>query len=330
MPPAQSASQTPSPIEREPARAYTGAMKNLLDNCKRAITRTILAGAICALAGCNSLVLDNGVLRVKASLDYGGALTYLSLSGQDRNLINNSDRGRQVQQSYYAGKPLDRRGEDQAPYWSPWPWNPISAGDAYGNKPKLVEFSNKDGEIYVKAIPLLWDMNNEFAECTLETWIRLEGSAVHVRNRLSCHRTDTRWTVNPCDQELPAVYTIGDLPRLYTYEGPAPFTNGELTQISDRGIPWAYWGSPATTEKWAAHVDDRMWGVGVYNRDMTHFVGGFYGPDGGGTNDESTGYLSPLKKMALEKDSVFEYDFWLIVGALDEIRAFVYRAEAAH
>ncbi len=199
-----------------------------------------------------TLDLDNGIIRVRAGLDYGGAITYLSVSNQDRNLINNWDRGRQVQQSYYAGHSLDRRGEGQHPAWSPWPWNPIGAGDAYGNRPQVLSSSNDGSTIHVEIIPLLWDMNNEPAECTLETWISLEGKTVHVRNRLATHRTDTKWDVVPLHQEVPAVYTIGDLDQLYSYDGPAPFTGAPLTTTSNNGPPWVYpnMGVPPALPGW--------------------------------------------------------------------------------
>ena len=47
------------------------------------------------------LALDNGVIRVGVNVSsYGGAITHLSASGSSYNLVNNHDRGRQIQQSY--------------------------------------------------------------------------------------------------------------------------------------------------------------------------------------------------------------------------------------
>jgi len=273
------------------------------------------------------LELDNGVLCVAADLDYGGMITRLSLSGEEYNLVNNHDRGRQVQASYYAGQRLDRRLEGQHPAWSPWTWNPIGAGDVYGNKPEIVSASNNGATIYIKTIPLLWDMNNEPGECFFETWISLENNTVIVTNRLTAHRTDNRWDVVPSHQEIPAVYTIGDLDRLYTYEGVHPFTHAPLTRIHNSGPPWVYWGMERPHEAWAAHVNSNHWGVGVYSPDAESFVGGFHGVAPGTTQDQATGYIGPLKTVSLDKDTVFEYQFYLIVGTLEEIRSTVYRLE---
>jgi len=272
--------------------------------------------------------LDNGSIRIGVEVDaYGGAITYLSLSGETRNLINNYDRGRQVQQSYYAGQDVDRTADGQHSNWSPWPWNPIQVGDAYGHSATVPEVTNTGSEIYVKTIPLLWDMNNEPAECTFETWITLALNTAHVRNRVTINRTDDLWTEVSRHQELPAVYTIGDLGTLKTFEGADPFTGAPMTEIVNSGPPWAYWGDGVPTEKWAALLDESDWGVGVYNGDTELFVGGYAGPPGGGEFDFSTGYISPLGIEMLGKDSVLEYEYDLIVGEVEHVRAFAYNAE---
>lgn len=272
--------------------------------------------------------LDNGVIRVGVETnEYGGAITYLSLSGGSRNLVNNHDRGRQIQQSYYAGESLDRTDEGQRKHWSPWPWNPIQVGDTYDNSAKVETVTNDGKTIYVKTIPLLWDMNNETAECHFETWIHLDKNTAHVRNKLTSYRTDNRWGVQLRDQELPAVYSIGDLFRLVTYEGAEPFTQAPVKDIRNNGPPWASWGREQPTEKWAALVNDDLWGIGVYNKDTEFFTGGFHGTPGGGEFDNSTGYVSPLKRVALGKHDNLSYEYDLIVGTVDEIRAFAYAAE---
>jgi len=273
------------------------------------------------------LSLDNGVITVRIDLCSGGAITYLSVSGEDRNLINNYDRGRQIQQSYYAGKLLDRQSEGQHSAWTPWSWNPVQVGDAHGKSSRVLNARNDGSELYVKTLPLLWDMDDETAQCHLEQWVTLKRNVLHVRNRLTVFRTDDRWGVEPRNQELPAVYTIADLHHLFTYEGTKPFTHGALTEIHNLGPPWTSWGKSLPSEKWAALVDDSMWGIGVYNATTQYFTGGFSGSPGGGTRDPSTGYISPLREETLGKDAVFRYEYDIIVGTLGQIRAFVYSAE---
>lgn len=122
-------------------------------------------------------------------------------------------------------------------------------------------------------------MQNEFAECHFETWITLDGNTVHVRNKLTSYRTDDKWPPVENTQECPAVYTIGDLHRLVTYEGDAPFTRAPLKTIENNGPPWAYWGKPETVEHWAALVNDDDWGLGVYNPSADRWCGGFHGAE---------------------------------------------------
>lgn len=314
-----------TPTIRQPVRRIRANSIILLLSMSWALSGVLPAfGA----PGDPDLKIVNDVIEVGISKDFGGALTWLAVADSDRNLINNHDKGRQVQQSYYAGKRLDRTAEGQSEAWTPWSWNPVQAGDAFGNKSKILEARSDGKEIYTKVQPLLWDMNDELSESRYETWITLEGSVVHVRNRLTCFRSaEDRWGVSESNQELPAVYTIGELSTLYTYDGNAPWTRGALTIIEPKpypGFPWPAWTGQ---EKWAAHVNAEKWGVGVYTPIAERFVGGFHGDPPGETGDASTGYISPLKKVKLERDAVFEYEYFLIVGQLDEIRAFVYAKE---
>lgn len=265
--------------------------------------------------------LDNGVLELRLDLSAGGSITYLAQSGSRRNLVNIFDRGRYIQQSYYAGQAIDRRAEGQAPNWSPWSWNPIQVGDTYGNVGLVLEAWVRDGTAYTRCQPLLWDMNREFAQCFIEIWASLEGNQVHIRNKLTCFRTDDRWNLTENHQELPAVYSIGDLFNLYTYVGAAPWTSADLTKISNVGPPWEYWN---TSEHWVALVDPNSFGIGVYNGNAVLFAGGFHGSFGGGASDNSSGYMTPLRTERLGKTSIYEYEYDLIVGTLNDIRHAVY------
>ena len=233
-----------------------------------------------------------------------------------------------MQQSYYAGQSIDRREEGQSKNWSPWPWNPIGVGDAFGNSGKVLDSYNKDGEIYSKSQPLLWDMENELAECYFENWVKLNKNTVEVRCKLTTFRTDDRWKITKNHQELPAVYSIGDLHNLWTYKGDAPFTSAPLTKIPRVPPPWTYWGKGEEKhENWAALCNNDDWGFGVYMPSTEFFIGGFSGKPGGKTNDNPTGYISPLRSLTLQKDTVFEYSFVLILGELQDIRDYVYTAE---
>jgi hypothetical protein len=282
----------------------------------------LVAPAPQAAAVQGTAFLDNGVIRVGIDANNGGAISYLSQSGSSVNLINTYDRGRQVQQSYYAGDALDRRAEGQRSGWSPWPWNPIAAGDAYGNRATVLYQNNTSTGMYVRTQPLLWDMRSERCECQFETWINLEGKRVRVHNKLTTFRTDNRWSVSTRDQELPAVYPIANLDRVVSYTGSRPFSWDGANQIP-KSSDWI-WSRWTASENWGACVDGSNFGVGVYTPGRTTFLGGLYGGAGGTTTSSNTCYLAPLEAVPLDKSTTFDYDYWLVVGTIDQIRQQAY------
>jgi len=273
--------------------------------------------------------LDNDTLHIKLDLSRGGAISYISISGTSRNLVNIHDEGRYVQQSYYAGYGIDRQDEGQNSGWTPWPWNPIQVGDSYGNRAEILKSTQEGNTLYVKCIPMLWDMRNEPAEAEMEQWTTLMGNIIKVHNKLTCHRTDNLFEeeVNR-DQELPAVYLISSLKTLYAYLGKAPFTGAplnkpEVIDITSDSME-KYFVDNTVSENWMAFVDDDLWGMAVYNPTCNNFLAGMFLDPGGEATDNPTSYISPIKKVILNKNSVFEYDYYLIIGKLDEIRAQIY------
>ncbi len=268
--------------------------------------------------------LDNGAVRVGLSRDHGGAIAYLGRSGADDNLVNVHDLGRYVQQSYYSGpKPFLPEGARMHPGWPEWGWNPIQAGDVFGNRPRLLSLDNDGERIVARCVPMQWALDGTPGECVFETEVRLEANCVHLRMRLENARADrTRYPA--AHQELPAVYTIGRLHRLFTYTGERPFTGDAPTEIQNVGPPWQYWTS---TEHWSALVDDDGFGVGVFHDSALLTVGGFHGARGkGGPADGATGYIAPLHSEILDHDIEYEARATLIVGDLDkDIRAYAQR-----
>lgn len=75
------------------------------------------------------LLIDNGTVRVGIDRAKGGAITWLSAGAYPKNMVNLADPGRLIQQSYYAGKSIDRTADGQSQEWSPWPWNPIHVSE---------------------------------------------------------------------------------------------------------------------------------------------------------------------------------------------------------
>jgi len=265
--------------------------------------------------------IDNGTIKLGINMELGGAITYLAGSKTGKNLINNWDWGRQVQMSFFSGPiPYIENGQRPKEHWEHIGWNPIQAGDDFGNGSKVIKFEKNATSLYVKCIPMQWPLNNLPGECTYECWIELKGNTAQVRSRLNNARSDkNRYMAR--HQELPAVYSNGEYYRLITYKGAKPFTGDKVNRIAkkkDGGFPWKYW---LATENWAALLNDEDWGLGIYKADNYLFIGGFAGKEGsGGTRDTSTGYIAPLHSEILDHNITYKYNYTLILGSLKEIR----------
>lgn len=281
------------------------------------------------------LELKNGSLTLRQDLTRGGAIAYISLHGQDRNLVNISDEGRYIQQSYYAGHSVNRQKEGQSSAWSPWSWNPIQVGDYARNRAQILESKklNKTTS-YVKCIPMQWDMDNHPAEAEMEQWTEIKGDVVYVRNRLTCHRTDTIYGEgNVNNQEIPAVYPISALNHLYSYFGKEPFTGDKVdtTEVKEliMGDPHHFWGVYKNVpEHWMAFVGNDGKGMAVYSPSATLFMAGrFEGRRDGEATDTGTSYIAPVRTHKMMKNSVVEFEYWLLFGDVKHIRKNVYKIQ---
>lgn len=276
----------------------------------------------------NLVFIENEYLRLGANLALGGALTYLSEKDK-KNLINSHDWGRQVQMSFYAHPvPFKPDGTEMAECWRFIGWNPIQSGDHYRNRSRVLEYRADSNEIYVKCIPMHWPLNNYPGECTFEVWYRLDGHCVNVTSRINNARPDT--TQYPArGQELPAVYTNGEWYRGVSYVGKSPFTGDKVTELvtKENGLGWP-WLTICPTENWSALLDDNDYGLGIYIGSTNYSKIGFFGAKGaGGPKDPQTGYIAPVGIEILDHNITFTYDYSLIIGQLDFIRATAYEKD---
>jgi hypothetical protein len=268
--------------------------------------------------------LDNGTVRLGVDLSLGGAITYLSKSGDSLNLINSCDWGRQVQMSFYSGPVPFSVGEKQPRAdWVQLGWNPIQAGDTFGHRGRVLEQTNDGRHIYVKSVPMQWPLDDVPGDCTFESWLELRGPCVVARGRLNNARAD-RTQYPARGQELPAVYTNAPFHRLITYRGARPFQNEPVTQLTAQPPPrWDMW---LGTENWSALLNDAGWGLGVWNPRTIWFGGGFNGQPGpGGPKDAPCGYIAPHAVEILDHHITYDFEYELILGSVEEIRAEVYR-----
>ncbi len=269
--------------------------------------------------------LQNDQIRFGVNLAAGGAVTFLSKGPAGPNMINSYDWGRQVQMSFYSGPvPFQPPGSVLAPQWRELGWNPIQSGDHFHHGSRIVEHRNSGKSIYVKCVPMIWPLDRVPAECTFEATYSLAGKTVEAHCRMNNARRD-KTQYSGRHQELPAVYANGPWYKLVSYTGDNPFTGDALTTLVDRndGRGWP-WLSFLATEHWAALVNKDDQGVGIFQREAVLSKGGFAGgPKGtGGPTDFPTGYIAPLEQEILDYNIAYEYDYVLIAGSLQEIRAY--------
>jgi hypothetical protein len=274
--------------------------------------------------------LGNGIIRIGVDLDLGGSITYLA-PAEGENMINDFDWGRQIQMSFYSGPvPFMPHGKKPLKAWEPLGWNPIQSGDCFRNRAKVIAYQNDGNEIYVKSIPMQWPLDNVPGECTFECWISLHGSTVSVRSRIHNHREDTT-QYSGRTQELPAVYTNGNYHNLVTYKGARPYSGDSVTYVRNENpvtspsIRWAHWEA---TENWAASLNDKGWGLGIWCPGVQGISGGFYGDKHSarvGSKDPATCYIAPNHREILDHNISYQYEYTLIVGTLKQIRSYVYR-----
>lgn len=282
--------------------------------------------------------IDNGVIRVGVDLTRGGSIGFLSASNDvGNNVVNCHDMGREVQLSFYANPGVYNPPTPQYPNGAcdhlfmktTWPWNPIGAGDIDGNHGQIISVSQPTPHsLHIVSRPLQWACHNVSCECTFEQIVTLDGTpggtGVKVTATLHSARTDT-FTPAPRGQELPAVYSVGALWHLVTYNGSKPWSGAPTVEYATDPLhspPW-HPGFFNATENWAALLDDGGWGMGVVSPKVSTFLGGFAGPPGaGGPHDNPTGYIAPVATIALGASESFTYDFHLVLGNLATIRSY--------
>ena len=264
--------------------------------------------------------IENDRIRLGINMALGGCVTYLAEKG-GKNLINSHDWGRQVQLSFYGyPKPFLPEGVEVSSAWEMLGWNPIGCGDAFGNRSKMLDSRVTEDSIYIKCIPMQWPLNNVPGDCTFEIWYKLNGNQVEVTARLNNDRQDKN-CYPACGQELPAVYTNGEWWQVVSYVGNEPYTGGAVTHLYQKNdncwLPSLY-----ATEHWSAMVDDNGFGLGLWVPCGTSFVSGCFDTPGvGGPKDPSTGYISMQTNDILDADIQYTYEYALIVGTVEEIRA---------
>ena len=143
----------------------------------------------------------------------------------------------------------------------------------------------------------------------MEQWITLDGPVAQVRCKLTYSGKDQRTTRS---QEMPAVFVDAELKHLVSIQQEKPV----------RRVPGWPNESGSTSEDWVAYVDDKDWGIGILTPGTSEFTCYRYRGDGkSGPRGSACSYVAPIRKVRLRGGEVIEYEFYLTLGSLEEIRS---------
>ncbi len=251
------------------------------------------------------LFIGNDQIRIGLKKESGGAIAWVSQGATGENLVDSYDRGRLIQQSYY--------GNADGSLWNkkPWRWNPVQGGDWHGTSAKVLEIEHTPASAYVKTLPKHWASGADVTTATMEQWITFEGPVARIKFRFEQKGGENH---TEHEQEIPAVFLRPDLHWLVLYNGDKPWTDAEL----DRTKPGWPNERRKITEHWAAYVDDRDNGIGVYVPVSDHLTCYRFGKDEKARG--SCSYFAPLIRFAIQADYVWEYEAFITIGSVKEIR----------
>ncbi len=264
------------------------------------------------------LLLDNGTVKIGINRAKGASITWLSWATYPMNMVNSHDPGRLIQQSYYAGKMLDRKAEGQHEAWSPWSWNPIQGG-GIGSWARVEVFKRIDAQtLYGETIPKLWDMPNEEATALMRQWTGFEPgmpNVLRIRCKFISERApDDRWGTTPrSPQEVPACYFTRNFDTLKSYLGGGKWRE-ESAAI---GPPWNHARPPRGA---MACFNSDGQGVAVFSPSGESWN---FGPHAGGRSADPSAapcvHLAPVILARLAPRATFTYRYWLVVGTETQI-----------
>lgn len=249
--------------------------------------------------------LDNGKIRLGVNLSAGACVGWFSPSCSTHNLLNTTDEGRYLQQSYY--------GDKDGSLWSkkPWRYNPVQGGSWKREPSVVLESRAEPALIYAKTRPRHWATGALLDEVVLEEWLSIQGGLARLKFRATYSGTVEH---KPTHQELPALFVEPQYDTLvFCEKGRTPWQNEPLT----RQQPGQTNETVRFSEPWLAWVDAKDQGVGIYVPHATEAT--CYRFRDGGRTDCS--YVAPLGTFGLKPGLVFEYEAVLAYGTVEQIRA---------
>ncbi|QHV93594.1 hypothetical protein [Spirosoma endbachense] len=289
-------------------------------------------------------VLQNERVRVAIDLGVGGVVREVTDLQVGENMINcyvksngKRDPGRDDQISLY-GLPDANTGWTQngKRVLDDIGYNPVQGGSIAGDYSPILGYGRTDKMLYCKTRGMHWGLSNEPGDYIVEQWIRLEGNVVKRHVRITGSRPDQTKYADSRQQELPCTYTSSMYYQFYVVQGD-PYTNAPLVNVN--AIPniggsgksfnqYNYQGHMgpydiSASEPWIVAVrPNTNRGLALHTPYSNEFKAGLFDSPGIGPPESiNAGYIANTVNMILDPNGVYEFDFNVVVGTLDEIRS---------
>ncbi len=280
--------------------------------------------------GADTYYIENDRYKLGVRLIWGGGINYLEDKTTNinrlKNLVNQADTGRLIQQSYYG---VQQNAEYTPGHYngSTWTYNPVQGGDVKGNHSRIIDIVVTEYSVYVKSQPMDWAKDNEITPSYMENTYTVYSDRIQVDNRFVDF---SNWTHRMSSQEVPAFYTVSYLSTFSFYNGTKPWTNDALSYRDDLN----FWGDSAwhgdctfrlrksNTETWCAWTNAKDdFGIGLYVPNVDSFLAGRHAFNNSKeSTNGATNYVAPVNFIMLKSFEALEYSYLITTGDLAGIR----------
>jgi len=295
--------------------------------------------ALCALevqdypvygVGADTYYIENPRYKLGVRLIWGGGINYLEDKTVDinrlKNLVNQADTGRLIQQSYY-GVQENAQYKPSKYNGSTWCYNPVQGGDVAQNHSRIIDIVVTEYSVYVKSQPMDWAKDNSITPSYMENTYTVYSDRIQVDNRFVDF---SNWSHRYTHQELPAFYTVSYLSRFTLYNGTKPWTDDTMSYRDNLG----FWGDStyyndctfllknSNTETWCAWTNpDKDFGIGLYVPNVDSFLAGRHAFNNSKeSTNGATNYVAPVNTILLKSFEALEYSYLISTGSVEEMR----------
>ncbi|MCK8491311.1 hypothetical protein M0L20_05570 [Spirosoma sp. RP8] len=237
-----------------------------------------------------------------------------------------------------AGSSYPVDGQNPPGYDGGLGFNPNEAGDDFMNSGQLLKFGRISSGFYTKTRPPIYGQNRLYVgdQVIFEKWGTLDDRALDLHYQSTFNRTSYAGRHVTKSQENPCLYVNG-LRVFKWYDGDRPYSNDGVTTIapetgpSNRNGVGKNGGRPNgvyLSEPWIWVGGTDGFGIGLMLKDNIKAAYGFWGDGGFDAANPSMGgtYASITSSPAeiLDNNIIWRHTAKVIVGTVDEVRAYVY------